>query len=75
MNTNCDCVYCQENTEDEAPTADKEPMTFGDGLIITTVSSAAAVLFFGLRAIGVGQQDALLTSKSLVSFMLLPSIF
>ena len=72
MTTNCDC---QENIEDEASTADKEPMTFRDGLLITTVTSAATVLFFGLRALGIGQQGALLTSTSLVSFMFLPAIF
>ena len=55
MTTNCDCVYCQENIEDEASTADKEPMTFGDGLLITTVTPATTVLFFGLRALGAGQ--------------------
>ena len=70
--TNSDC---QENIEDEAPTADKEPMTFGDGLFITTVTSAATALFFGLRALGAGQQGALLTSTSLISFMFLPAIF
>ena len=76
--SNCDC---QENIEDEqsittvAATADKEPITFGDGLLITTVTSTAAAIFFGLRALGIGQQDALLTSTSLVSFMFLPAIF
>ena len=74
--SNCDC---QENIEDEASIttamADKEAITFGDGLLITTVTSAAAVIFFGLKALGVGQQGALLTSTSLVSFMFLPAIF
>ena len=75
--SNCDC---QEN-EDEASittlasTDDKEPITFGNGLLITTVTSTAAVIFFGLRALGIGQQGALLTSMSLVSFMFLPAIF
>ena len=56
--SNCDC---QEN-EDEttvAATADKEPITFGDGMLVTTVTSTAAIIFFGLRALGVGQQCAL----------------
>ena len=76
--SNCDC---QENIEDEASittvstTAEKEPITFGDGLLIATVSSTAVVIFFGLRALGVGQQGALLTSTSLVSFMFLPATF
>ena len=52
---------CQENNEDEAS--------------ITTVAATAAVIFFGLRTLGVGQQGALLTSRSLVSFMFLPAIF
>ena len=75
---NCDC---QENIEDEASItneasmANKEPMTFGDGLLITTITSATDVLFFGLRALGAGQQGSLLTSTSLVSFMFLPAVF
>ena len=74
--SNCDC---QENIEDEASITtalvDKEPITFGDGLLITTLTSMTAVIFFGLRALGVGQQGALLTYTSLVSFMFLPAIF
>ena len=75
---NCDCL---ENIEDEASitnvtaTADKEPISLGDGLLITTVTSTAAVICFGLRALEVGQQGALLTSTSLVSYMFLPAIF
>ena len=56
---------CQENKDEASITtaaADKEPITFGDGLLITTVTSMAAVIFFGLRTLGVGQQGALLTS-------------
>ena len=43
--SNCDC---QENIEaeasitDVAATADKEPISFGDGLLITTVTSFLA---------------------------------
>ena len=76
--SNCNCL---ENIEDEASitnvtaTADKEPISLGDGLLITTVTSTAAVIFFGLRALGVGQQGALLTSTSLVPYMFLPAIF
>ena len=76
--SNCDF---QEDIEDEASitnvaaTADKEPISFGDGLLITTVISTAAVIFFGLRALDVAQQGALLTSTSLVSFMFLPAVF
>ena len=76
--SNCNCL---ENIEDEASitnvtaTADKGPISLGDGLLITTVTSTAAVIFFGLRALGVGQQAALLTSTSLVPYMFLPAIF
>ena len=70
--SNCDC---QENIEDEAATADKELITLGDGLLITTVTSTAAAIFCDLRALGIGQQGALLTSTSLVSFMFLSAIF
>ena len=59
--SNCDC---QENIEDETSmpttTADKELITFGDGLLITTVTSTAGVIFFGLKTLGVGQQGATL---------------
>ena len=70
----CDC---QENEDENtvATTANKEPIKFGDGLLITTVTSAATVIFFGLRELGVGQQGALLTSTSLVSLMFLPAVF
>ena len=72
---------CQENIEDEAfkanevSTAGIEPISFGYGLLITTVTSAAAVLFFRLRELSMGQQGALITSTTLVSFMFLPAIF
>ena len=72
---------CLENIEDEASitnvtaTADKEPISLGDGLLITTVTSTAAIIFFGLRALDVGQQGALLTSTSLVPYMFLPALF
>ena len=70
----CDC---QENEDENtvAATAIKEPIKFGDGLLITTVTSAAAVIFFGLRELGVEQQGALLTSTPLVSLMFLPAVF
>ena len=68
----CDC---QESIEDEAPTLNKEPMTFTNGLLITTIISTAAVLLFGLWALGTGQQGTLLTSTSLVPFIFLLAIF
>ena len=63
--SNCDCQENIEDdkatvtaTTDKEPitlgatvtaTADIQPITFEDGLLITTVTSATAVLFFGLR--------------------------
>ena len=73
--SNCNCL---ENIEDEttvAATADKKPITFGDEVLITTVTSMALAICFSLRALGIGQQSALLTSASLVSFMFLAAIF
>ena len=74
--TNCDC---QKNIEDEASittaTADKGLITLEDGLLLTTVTSTTSVTFFDQRPLGVGPQDALLTSRSLVYFMFLPAIF
>ena len=76
--SNCDC---QKNIKkpfgDEVSittvvaTATKEPNV--DRLLITNIATTAAVIFFGLKAVGVGQQSALLTSTSLVYFMFLPT--
>ena len=70
---------CQENIDDDEATiaamANKEPIALGDGLLITTVISTAAVIFFGLRELGVGQLGTLLISMSSVSIMFLPAIF
>ena len=70
---------CQENIDDDEATiaamANKEPIALGDGLLITTVISTAAVIFFGLRELGVGQLGTLLISTSSVSIMFLPAIF
>ena len=57
--SNCDC---QKNIR----------KSIGDGLLKTPVAATAAGIFFGLRAVGVGQQGVLLTSTSLVYLMLLP---
>ena len=62
---------CQENTEDKSTTAAKNPI--GDVLLsITTIATANVGIFFSLRAMGVGQHDALLTSTSLVWLLSLP---
>ena len=69
---------CQENI--------KEPMEYGPAmaftaagkpigdvlLSITTIATANAGIFFSLRAMGVGQYDALLTSTSLVWLLTRP---
>ena len=63
---NCDC---QENIKEPiergliiAGTTAEEP----GGLTITTVAAMTAGMFFGLRAMCLGQHDALITSTSLV---------
>ena len=66
--SNCDC---QEKIQDEATMAFENPI--GDGLLsITAVETATVGIFFSLRATGVGQHDALLTSTSLVWLLSLP---
>ena len=78
--SNCDCQKnIKKPIEDEvsittvAATTVKELIAFEDGLLITIVAATAAVILFGLSAVGVGQQSALLTSTSLVHFMFLPA--
>ena len=68
---------CQENIKkpnDDGSTVEamaaKKPT--GDGLLITTVVSTIVGIFYALRAVGVGQYNALLTSTSLAWFMSLP---
>ena len=56
--SNCDCKNF------------KKPI--GDGLLIITVAATAAEIFFGLRAVGIGQQGALLISTLLVYLISLP---
>ena len=60
---------CQEN-EDETTGTPEKPI--GDGLLITTVATATVGIFFSLRAMGLVQHDALLSSTSLVWLMSLP---
>ena len=69
--SNCDCQeYIKKPIEDGPATVAEKPI--GDELIITTVAATVVGIFFGLRAIGVVQHDALITSKSLVLLMSLP---
>ena len=72
--SNC---HCQKNIKkliDDGSTVDtttsKKPM--GDELLINTVASTTVGIFFVLKAAGVGQHNALLTSTSLAWFMSLP---
>ena len=63
--SNCDCQEnIKKSVEDGPATVAEKPI--GDGLIITTVAATVVGIFFGLRAIGVVQHDALITSMSLV---------
>ena len=64
-----DC-YCQKNIQkpiDDGSTIDATAAkkAIGDGLLITTVASTTVGIFYALRAAGVGQHNALLTSSSL----------
>ena len=65
-----DCDY-QENIKKSindgstiGAAAAKKPI--GDGPLIATVTATTAVIFFGLRVVGMRQDKALLTSSSLV---------
>ena len=59
---------CQENikkpTEDKPAKATEKPI--GDGLFIAFTAATTVGIFFALRAMGVGQHDALVTCMSLV---------
>ena len=66
------CEYCQNKNNDGVDaTRAKKPT--GDGLIITTLTATTAVIFFGLRLVGMRQGKPLLTSTSLAWFMSLPA--
>ena len=64
-----DCEDCQKKNNDGATPTKK---LFGYGLIITTIAATTAVIFFGLRLVGMRKGNALLTSMSLIWFMSLP---
>ena len=72
----CDDQNNKKPTDDgftvTATTAVLSFQPIGDGLIINTVTATAAVIFFGLRLAGVGQQNALLTSTSVTWLMSSP---
>ena len=66
-----DCEDCQNKDNDGVDaTAAKKPIV--DGLIITTVAAMTAVIFFGLRLVGMRQGNVLLTSTLSAWFMSLP---
>ena len=44
----------------------------GDGLLIIAVAATTSEIIFGLRGMGVGQNDALITSTTLAWLMPLP---
>ena len=66
--SNCDCQKNIKNPINDGSTVDttapKKPI--GDGPLITTVAATAAGIFFGLRAVDMGQHNALITSRWLV---------
>ena len=72
--SDCDRQKSNKKTIDDRSTVDaaaaKKPI--GDGLIIITVAATTAVIFFGLRLVGMRQGNALLTSTSLAWFLSLP---
>ena len=53
--------HCQENIEDVK-----------DGLIITTVTTTTTVIFYGLRAVGVGQPKTLIISAAVACLLSFP---
>ena len=66
MMSDCDC---QKNIKKPAkPTVDAtaSKKAIGDGPLIATVAATTAVIFFGLKVVGMGQDKTLLTSTSLV---------
>ena len=66
-----DCEDCQNKNNDGLDATANKKHT-GDGLIITTVAATTAVIFPGLRLVGMKQGNALLKSMSLAWFMSLP---
>ena len=61
----------KETVDDDGSTVDataaKKPIK--DGLLITTVTTMATGIFFGLKTVCLGQHGALLTSASFVYFV------
>ena len=73
--TNCDShCDCQENIDDDETTeaATVTEKSIRDGLLITTIAATTVRIFVSLRAMGVVQNDALITSMSLALLMSLP---
>ena len=72
--SNCDCQKNIKKPINDGSTVDATAVTkpIGDGLLITIVAATAAGIFYALWAADVGQNNALLTSKSLVYLLSLP---
>ena len=69
--SNCDCQEkIKKPIEDGPATVAEKPI--GDGLLITTIAATAAGMLSGLRVMGAGQHNALLTSMSMVWLFSLP---
>ena len=69
--SNCDCQKNIKKPINDGSTLDATAAkkAIGDGPLITTVATTTAGIFFGLRAVGMGQHNELLTSTSLVYWL------
>ena len=56
---------CQKNFKKPEPTVNDVKKPIGDGLLITTVVFTSVGIAYAIRAAGVRQHNALLTSTSL----------
>ena len=70
----CDCQEDIKKLIEDGSTvvATVAEKPIGDGLFITTIAATTIEIFFGLRAMGAVQHDALFTSTSLVWLLSLP---
>ena len=64
--SDCDCQENIKEAIEYGPTIAYAAAEKPDGLLITTIAVTTVRMLFGLRAMGVGQHDALLTSRSLL---------
>ena len=69
--SNCDCQKNIKKPINDGSTVDATAAkkAIGDGSLVTIVAATTAGIFFGLRAVGMEQLNALLTSTSLVYWL------